>query len=135
MEQYSNNNQWNIPQHYKTILLSFSNAEEGEDCIQNQLLKIEKAKMRKIFLNFLKQFWTSNITLIKKKTSTNSVCILSTVYNASKQDIVKQISTCLKRLLCSGQDTIDNIEVLSYERKFILYIFINISFTVFKFII
>ena len=62
MEQYSNNNQWNIPQHYKTILLSFSNAEEGEDCIQNQLLKIEKANMRKIFLNFLKQFWTSNIT-------------------------------------------------------------------------
>ena len=125
MNVYSDSIQWNLNQHDITVLRLFQNTKSNKeyipqsDHIDNQLYETEKTKIRKIYLEFLRNFWLSNITLSTKITgNTTSFCILSTVNDTSKNEIVIQITACIKRLLCCGQDQIHNIELISYERKF-----------------
>ena len=95
MNDYSDSNQWNLNQHNITVLRLFLNTKLNNedipqlDHINNQLYETE--------IN--KTLTYETITLSTKITgNTTSFCILSTVNDTSKNEIVIQITACIKRL-------------------------------------
>ena len=73
-------------------------------------------------MKFLREFWNCYVTLAKRNSSNKSIFIISTVKDKSRREVVVAMSSCILRLLSNELNKIDNVELISFERKYILYV-------------